>query len=219
LAFGDDISKQCEEYQMRSAPSAEARQYYHMQDDEAPRILETTDAVLHIPFFDNYNSSSPNTPLVLDRASNIQACKWGLAVGGVSLTSTDSNFVSSSFDFVDEHMCREQGIAQFTRTWTTADECGNSQTYTQTIILDHPPEGSTLTGLLTGEIHSFAPGVTQAAARCGKLVSMGNKTFEAEPSVNIFKHQCDRSGAYAWDENGGCWSSNCRGSNLQPHVG
>ena len=206
LDFGPDIAAKCQARGLESSPEAHAIQQFDLKDDEAPEFIEVPEQGLdlHIPFFDNSHTYNPNAPLILDIATNLEAREWGLAAGGVTLTSMDSKFVWMPTNNIDEASCRDSGIAQFKRTWTASDKCGNSKTKTQMIILDHPPVMLTATDAFNPFYHSFAPGVTQSTDPCfpGKLVALGEKFFAADFNFNEKKNICDPEDPTTWDENG-----------------
>ena len=84
-----------------------------------------------------------------------------------------------------------------------ADKCGNKDTFTQKIILEHPPEVKTSTTSLVDGTYSYSPGVVQSTNTCipGKQVSNGPKTFEADFNFTITSNVCGAEGE-DWDENG-----------------
>ena len=83
-----------------------------------------------------------------------------------------------------------------------ADKCGNKDTFTQKIILEHPPEVATSTASLEDGIYSFSTGVIQSTNTCipGKQVSNGPKTFEADFNFTITSNVCAEG--EPWNENG-----------------
>ena len=82
------------------------------------------------------------------------------------------------------------------------DICGNAKSFTQKIIIEHPPEEVTSTDPLVYGIYSHSPGVTQSTDTCvpGKDVSIGTKSFEADFNFTITSNVCNSQ--EDWDENG-----------------
>lgn len=99
-------------------PTSEVDQLFNVRDDEAPRFVENVLPVNRIPFFDNYNSTHLNAPLIQDIATNEQAQLLGLTAGDVTLKSEDTEVVFSRTNLADQSTCRADGIAHFWRTWT-----------------------------------------------------------------------------------------------------
>ena len=56
-----------------SPPTSSIKQFFNVQDDEAPSIIEGIPHVVRVPFFDNYNSTRLNALLIKDIATNEQA--------------------------------------------------------------------------------------------------------------------------------------------------
>lgn len=108
----------CESNGNPSPPTSTAVQQFHIKDDEAPRFIENVPGVVRVPFFDNYNSTRLNAPLIRDVATNFQANEWGLTAGEITLTSQDTTLVLSGTDLNNQATCREDGIAHYWRTWT-----------------------------------------------------------------------------------------------------
>lgn len=83
----------------------------------------------------------------------------------------------------------------------SADKCGNHQTVTHKVIIEHPPEALTLTTPLIDGTYSHSSGVTQSEDTCvpGKNASTGMKSFEADFNFTETSNVC---GSQDWDENG-----------------
>lgn len=102
-----------------SPPTSTIDQFFYVKDDEAPRVIEDVIKPTRVPFFDNYNSTRLNAPLIEDIATNQQAQWLGLTAGDVTLTSEDTDIIFSyPTDLDDQSTCRDDGIAHFWRTWT-----------------------------------------------------------------------------------------------------
>jgi hypothetical protein len=100
-------------------PTSTVDQLFYVKDDEAPTVKEdVTHKPTRIPFFDNYNSTRLNAPLIKDIATNEQAQELGLTAGEVTLTSEDTDLMFSRTNLDDQGTCRTDGIAHFIRTWT-----------------------------------------------------------------------------------------------------
>ena len=142
------------------------------------------------------------------------------------MTSEDSGFTWSPITPAYEAMCRENGIAHFYRTWTATDKwyvflfgrfwvfqefdessytfspgSGNFDTFTQKIIIEHPPEFLAPTAVLSDGVYSYSPGVVQSQDPCvpGKHVSLGPKEYAAEYNFTVVSDVCQSA---EWDENG-----------------
>ena len=99
-------------------PTKSIDQFFNVKDDESPTVLEGIPREVHIPFFDNYNSTRLNALLIKDIATNEQAKLLGLTAGDVTLTSKDSDVMFSPTNLDNQSTCRADGIAYFWRTWT-----------------------------------------------------------------------------------------------------
>eukprot|EP01083_Nonionella_stella_P135429 412003_1 len=70
LNFGKDFSLKCSKAGLPVFPAVEATQTFYMKDDEPPRFVQVGLKELHVPFFDNFNSTMSNSPIIDDIASN-----------------------------------------------------------------------------------------------------------------------------------------------------
>jgi hypothetical protein len=218
LVFSEEVDTYCEDNGLKSPPSTKAIQEFHVKDDEAPRFIENVAAELRIPFFNNYNSTRLNAPLIKDIATNSQAEKWGLAVGEEMMKSEDVSLFILPTTEQDEASCRENGIAQFHRKWTIKDECGNEQTFLQKIIIEHPPEILTPTPVLSDGVFSYSPGIVQSQDACvpGKNLAFGPKGYEADFDFSVNSHVC--VDGQVWNENGCRLRTNIFSSAALPAV-
>ena len=174
-------------------------QHIHVEDLEAPVWTHTPDAAVVVPFFENWRAAHP----VPRAAETPHADMVALGIGvshPTYLTSVDT-VVRPWMHYAVEGTCRERGLATLHRTWTAGDRCGNEATFTQEVMLQHPPAALTSTqvwdagaGLL-----AYAAGVDQLPSVChaGKLVSTAGAYDALDGLQQAEEPACD-----VWDAHG-----------------
>ncbi|KAJ9450044.1 hypothetical protein DIPPA_17775 [Diplonema papillatum] len=173
-----------------------------VKDVEAPEWTYIPETAVSIPFFEN--SRVENSMPLTNEVAHPDMLALGLVSYPTRTTSHDGTLEVTDAGSADEAMCRREGVARFTRTWTTADLCGNSRSFVQRVTIEHPPTGLTATQHWNAadRLFAYAPGVEQVQDACyaGKTVVLGDKEFAAIDSSPTLDNACPAD-ALAWDEN------------------
>ena len=174
-------------------------QHIHVEDLEAPVWTHTPDAAVVVPFFENWRAAHP-VPRAAE-TPHADMAALGIGVSHPTYLTSEDTVVRPWMHYAVEGTCRERGLATLHRTWTAGDRCGNEATFTQKVMLQHPPAALTSTqvwdagaGLL-----AYAAGVDQAPSVChaGKLVSTAGAYDALDGLQQAEEPACD-----VWDAHG-----------------
>ena len=174
-------------------------QHIHVEDLEAPVWTHTPDAAVVVPFFENWRAAHP-VPRAAE-TPHADMVALGIGVSHPTYLTSEDTVVRPWMHYAVEGTCRERGLATLHRTWTAGDRCGNEATFTQKVMLQHPPAALTSTqvwdagaGLL-----AYAAGVDQAPSVChaGKLVSTAGAYDALDGLQQAEEPACD-----VWDAHG-----------------
>ena len=174
-------------------------QHLHVEDLEAPVWTHTPDAAVVVPFFENWRAAHP-VPRAAE-TPHADMVALGIGVSHPTYLTSEDTVVRPWMHAAVEGTCRERGLATLRRTWTAGDRCGNEATFTQEVMLQHPPAALTSTqvwdagaGLL-----AYAAGVDQAPSVChaGKLVSTAGAYDALDGLQQAEEPACD-----VWDAHG-----------------
>ena len=174
-------------------------QHIHVEDLETPVWTHIPDAAVVVPFFENWRAAHP-VPRAAE-TPHADMVALGIGVSHPTYLTSEDTVVRPWMDAVVEGTCRERGLATLHRTWTAGDRCGNEATFTQEVMLQHPPAALTSTqvwdagaGLL-----AYAAGVDQLPSVCdaGKLVSTAGEYDALDGLQQAEEPECD-----AWDAHG-----------------
>ena len=125
----------CPEGVPRGSPVSTSQDQLIFIGDVTPPVFLPVPQNVRIPFFSNYQTTSP-IPSTDDPVSSYFQ-NIGLVSTPIVLTSRDSNFVRAK-ETDNQVQSQTDGLARFTRTWTIADTCGNTQEAVQHIAIEHP---------------------------------------------------------------------------------
>ena len=174
-------------------------QHIHVEDLEAPVWTHTPDAAVVVPFFENWRAAHP-VPRAAE-TPHADMVALGIGVSHPTYLTSEDTVVRPWMHAAVEGTCRERGLATLHRTWTAGDRCGNEATFTQEVMLQHPPAALTSTqvwdagaGLL-----AYAAGVDQLPSVChaGKLVSTAGAYDALDGLQQSEEPACD-----VWDAHG-----------------
>ena len=174
-------------------------QHIHVEDLEAPVWTHTPDAAVVVPFFENWRAAHP-VPRAAE-TPHADMVALGIGVSHPTYLTSEDTVVRPWMHAAVEGTCRERGLATLHRTWTAGDRCGNEATFTQEVMLQHPPAALTSTqvwdagaGLL-----AYAAGVDQLPSVChaGKLVSTAGAYDALDGLQQSGEPPCD-----VWDAHG-----------------
>ena len=174
-------------------------QHIHVEDLEAPVWTHTPDAAVVVPFFENWRAAHP-VPRAAE-TPHADMVALGIGVSHPTYLTSEDTVVRPWMHAAVEGTCRERGLATLHRTWTAGDRCGNEATFTQEVMLQHPPAALTSTqvwdagaGLL-----AYAAGVDQLPSVChaGKLVSTAGAYDALDGLQQSGEPACD-----VWDAHG-----------------
>ena len=174
-------------------------QHIHVEDLEAPVWTHTPDAAVVVPFFENWRAAH-SVPRAAE-TPHADMVALGIGVSHPTYLTSEDTVVRPWMHAAVEGTCRERGLATLRRTWTAGDRCGNEATFTQEVMLQHPPAALTSTqvwdagaGLL-----AYAAGVDQAPSVChaGKLVSTAGAYDALDGLQQAEEPACD-----VWDAHG-----------------
>ncbi|KAJ9452103.1 hypothetical protein DIPPA_34312 [Diplonema papillatum] len=198
------------------------RQTITIVDASPPEWTHTPPAEVVVPFFESWRAGVSPTPLTEERAHAtmdvwVSRDRQNLLSYPTTLVATDGPLVHTSSLPADEETCRARGLASFTRTWTAADNCGNSRTFRQVVKIQHPPAALTTTQKWDPLQRKFAfsSGVDQEADACnaGKTVTGGKKGFDPIDADGTADNVCGPlADGNQWGEDG------CRRAVPDPQV-